>query len=207
MTNELSVIHPLNVRIASLESALRVSDEQVNRYIEKCKELEQQVDFYLKELNFAANDVADWIRRSESCESKLGQLEANERVMELEAQLADCEESNNAVADALEDVEYSGSYADGVEVLKQQLATIQGCYETEKGLPAICEKLRFHAMNGIPAVNEQVVSFEARELIVRVRREMLEELAEFCGERCSGDELRRMAEGLNHVGHGKGEMK
>ena len=36
------------------------------------------------EIERLRNQLADWTRRSESCESKLGQLEANERVIELE---------------------------------------------------------------------------------------------------------------------------
>lgn len=36
--------------------------------------------------------IRDWERRSESCESKLGQLEANERVMELEQRIRESQE-------------------------------------------------------------------------------------------------------------------
>lgn len=50
---------------------------------------ELQVEFAnanIKRLNMEAQ-LLDWTRRSESCESRLGQLEANERLIELEAQL------------------------------------------------------------------------------------------------------------------------
>lgn len=45
----------------------------------------------------------------------------NQIIAEFEQSLFDCEASNKAVEKALEDVEYSGSYADGVLALKQRL--------------------------------------------------------------------------------------
>ena len=42
---------------------------------------------YLIRAEEAEAKVKDWTRRAESCESKLGQLEANEKVMELEVKL------------------------------------------------------------------------------------------------------------------------
>lgn len=45
-------------------------------------------------------------------------------VEDLRQQLASADESNKAVERALKDVDYRGSYADGVEYLKQQLASL-----------------------------------------------------------------------------------
>lgn len=50
---------------------------------------------------------------------------AREEIESLRQQLNDSEESNKAVYLALEDVDYRGSYADGVKYLKQQVAAAQ----------------------------------------------------------------------------------
>jgi hypothetical protein len=50
------------------------------------------------------NQLADWARRSESCESKLGQLEANERVIELEQLLAESQAREAKLREALEKI-------------------------------------------------------------------------------------------------------
>jgi hypothetical protein len=48
---------------------------------------------------------------------------------EFEQHLSECEASNQAVEQALDDVEYSGSYADGVLALKQRLAEAEQSIE------------------------------------------------------------------------------
>lgn len=49
------------------------------------------------QLDAALAKIADWERRSESCESKLGQLEANERVMVLEQRIKASQEQEPAL--------------------------------------------------------------------------------------------------------------
>lgn len=52
--------------------------------------------------------------------------EATDEIESLRQQLHDAEESNKAVERALKDVDYHGTYADGVEYLKQ-------LYEDQEG--------------------------------------------------------------------------
>jgi hypothetical protein len=70
------------------------------------------------EIERLRNQLADWARRSESCESRLDQLEANERVIELEQLLAEVNdatleqawaERNAAVAELHNHKETSGA--------------------------------------------------------------------------------------------------
>lgn len=57
-----------------------------------------------------------------------------EAVEELQGQLSDAEESNKAVERALKDVDYRGTYEDGVLYLKQQLAAALAACEAKDAL-------------------------------------------------------------------------
>ncbi len=57
-----------------------------------------------------------------------------DEVAMLRQQLADVEESNKAVEKALNDVDYRGTYADGVLYLKQQLAAALAACEAKDAL-------------------------------------------------------------------------
>jgi len=64
------------------------------------------------EIKSLSQQLEDWTRRSESCESKLGQLEANEEVMRLQQQLATTKQREKMLRGELEHLlEYLEAYA------------------------------------------------------------------------------------------------
>ena len=65
------------------------------------------------------------------CNPALALEHARKEIESLRQQLADVEESNKAVEKALNDVDYRGTYADGVLYLKQQLAAALAACEAK----------------------------------------------------------------------------
>jgi cell division FtsZ-interacting protein ZapD len=79
-------------RLRQLMRAGDLTNEAADEIERLRDKLKACVDITLRqgaEIERLRNKLADWARRSESCESKLGQLEANERVIELEQLLAE----------------------------------------------------------------------------------------------------------------------
>jgi chromosome segregation ATPase len=103
-------------------------------------------------------------------------------------QLSECEASNKAVERALENVDYKGTYADGVQLLKQQLANITAdrdswrdqCSERVKDWEEVRQQLaaakqeienrkvyEIAADNTIKSRNELIVEKEQQLAVVR----------------------------------------
>lgn len=125
------------------------------------------------ELERQAAKITDWERRSESCESKLGQLEANEALLIANARTKELEAEITRLVLAIGDhIAVRAEYYGRIKELETQLAAMtMDCNQWQTACEAKTEIMRSHTAER-QDLQRQIVTAQSQ---IKVLREALEQ--------------------------------